>query len=85
MTLTNTSGDSRIRPAIGEITHSPDMLTLPPDTTLDVIGIDSVGMIDLLYKLEEVFGIQIPDDDVTPENFASIASLTDMVQRKCGS
>lgn len=85
MTPTNTSVDSRIRQAINEITLSADALTVPPDTTLDVIGIDSVGMIDLLYKLEEAFGIQIPDDDVTPENFASIASLTDMVQRKCGS
>ena len=85
MTLTNTSVESRIRQVIGEITHSPDVVTLPASTTLDVIGIDSVGMIDLLYKLEEVFGIQIADEDVTPENFASIASLTDMVQRKCGN
>jgi acyl carrier protein len=50
---------------------------------LESTGIDSVGMIELVYALEERFGIEIGDEEVVPENFGSIRSLTDLVARKC--
>ena len=47
----------------------------PSDAPLDAIGIDSVGMIELVYALENRFAIEIGDDEVAPENFTSIESL----------
>jgi acyl carrier protein len=41
-------------------------------------------MIELVYGLEDRFSITIGDDEVLPENFASIAALTALVERKCG-
>jgi acyl carrier protein len=44
--------------------------------------VDSLGMLDLVSFLEKSFSIQIADEELTPENFATIASLTDFVKRK---
>jgi acyl carrier protein len=44
--------------------------------------IDSLGMLDLVGFLEKSFAIQLSDDELTPENFASIASLTLFVEMK---
>lgn len=38
--------------------------------------IDSLGILQLVTFIEEKFGIEIPDEDVTIENFHSLESLT---------
>ena len=81
--MTPVNIESGVRQVLNEITLSPVALDTPSESSLDAVGIDSVGMIDLIYRIEEQFGIQIPDEDVTPENFASIASLVELVSRKC--
>jgi acyl carrier protein len=53
------------------------------DAPLETMGIDSVRMIELVYALEDRFSIKIEDEDVRPENFFSIASLTALIARKC--
>jgi acyl carrier protein len=77
--------ERQIREALSEITKGRDPLNASADASLDTVGVDSIAMIDLIYKLEELFGIKIPDDDVTPENFESIASLVTLVNQKCSS
>ena len=50
-----------------------------------VIGLDSVGFVELRVVCEQKFNIEINDDDYTPENFTSIrllAGLIDRVQAK---
>lgn len=83
--MTTVTIEPQIRQLLSEIAHAPDVFDAPADATLDQVGIDSIGMIDLIYRLEESFGIRIPDEDVTPDNFESIASLTALVTRKCRS
>ena len=42
-----------------------DKKTIALDTRLrDDLGLDSIATIELLFKLEEVFDIQIPDEDL---------------------
>jgi acyl carrier protein len=43
---------------------------------------DSMGFITLISFLEEEFGIQTDDADLTEENFESINAITDFVARK---
>jgi len=43
--------------------------------------IDSLGVMTLLGFLEEKFSIQIPGDDLVPENFASISTIAALVER----
>jgi acyl carrier protein len=46
--------------------------------------VDSLGMLDLVSFLEKSFAIQLSDDELTPENFATIASLANFVRQKQG-
>ena len=72
-----------VREILAGITLNDRCLQHASDAPLEGIGIDSVGMIELVYKLESRFSIEIRDDEVAPENFTSIGSLTALVARKC--
>jgi acyl carrier protein len=43
--------------------------------------IDSMGIMSLLAFLEREFSIEIPGDDLIPENFASIKAIAALVER----
>jgi acyl carrier protein len=75
--------EHRVRALLAEITLNETCLRGPADAALDEMGVDSIGMIDLVYGLEEHFAITIADEEVLPENFGSIAALTALVTRKC--
>ncbi|MGK7871964.1 MAG: alpha/beta fold hydrolase [Xenococcaceae cyanobacterium] len=62
-----------------EILESEDD-ELDLDTPLLAIGIlDSLAMVSLLGKIEDIFGVQVPDEAVTPENFQTIESIANLV------
>ena len=44
--------------------------------------IDSFGIMSLLGYLEENFSIQISSDDLVPDNFSSIAMISEFVSKK---
>jgi acyl carrier protein len=48
------------------------------------LGLDSIGMIDLLGALEEEFSVQIDPDDVGPENFESVRAICDYLSGRAG-
>lgn len=55
------------------------------DTTLFSDGtIDSVGLIALISFLEQTYGIEVDQADVTLENFDSIRRVLDYLQTKVG-
>jgi acyl carrier protein len=83
MTPVPENAERSVREVLSEITLNEDCLHHSSDAPLETIGIDSVGMIELVYALENRFSIQIRDDEVAPENFASIGSLAALVARKC--
>jgi len=39
--------------------------------------IDSLGILRLVSFVEERFGVEIPDEDVTIENFQSVKAISD--------
>lgn len=41
--------------------------------------IDSLGILRLVSFVEEKFGIEVPDEDVTIDNFQSVKSMADYV------
>ena len=49
------------------------------DSLLDAQVIDSLGILELVTYLEDAFAIAVTDDDLTPENFDSIAALARFV------
>jgi acyl carrier protein len=44
--------------------------------------LDSVGVLVLVSFIEETFEVKVEDEEVEPDNFASIDSLTSYVERK---
>ena len=47
--------------------------------------LDSAGVIAFIAYLEKKFGMTIPDEDLLPENFSSLESITSYVLRRKGS
>ena len=44
--------------------------------------IDSLGIMSMLIFLEDEFNVQIPGDDLIPENFASVSNITALIERQ---
>ncbi len=47
--------------------------------------IDSTGFLELVSFLEETFGIQVADEEMTPENLDSLDAIDGYVKRKNGT
>jgi acyl carrier protein len=50
-----------------------------PDVKLVDIGLTSVDMVTLMLGVEAEFDFTIPQDEITPENFQSVATLERMI------
>jgi acyl carrier protein len=50
-----------------------------PDTKLIDIGLTSMDMVNLMLGVEAEFDFMIPQDQITPENFQSVATLERLV------
>ncbi|PIM73196.1 decarboxylase [Streptomyces sp. JV178] len=48
---------------------------LRPDTSLKAAGLDSLAMVEVLVRVEETFGIAVPDSELMADTFATPASL----------
>ncbi|GAB2928256.1 phosphopantetheine-binding protein [Streptomyces heilongjiangensis] len=48
---------------------------LRPDTSLKAAGLDSLAMVEVLVRVEETYGIAVPDSELAADTFATPASL----------
>lgn len=55
---------------------------VPSQSLRQDIGLDSLGFVELKEQVERRFAIAIADDDFTPENFSTVASLTRLIERQ---
>jgi len=58
---------------------------LPIDARLSDLGLSSIKMVNLMLSIETEFDLAIPQGEITPENFASIASVEALVTKLAGS
>src|SRR5580658_1651368 len=58
---------------------------LPIDARLSDLGMSSIKMVNLMLAVEVEFAITIPQAAITPENFASIASVEALVLKLTAS
>ena len=54
---------------------------LHPGARLNELGMSSMKMINLMLAIEVEFDVTIPQTDITPDNFESIASVEGLVMR----
>jgi acyl carrier protein len=52
-----------------------------PDEDLREAGLTSLDMVSLVLSVEAEFGIKIPEREITPANFRSIATIETLVAR----
>jgi acyl carrier protein len=63
-----------------------DEKTVDPEASLVESGvIDSLGILELVEFVEARFRLQIPEDDLLPENLDSIANISRYLAEKLGA
>jgi acyl carrier protein len=53
----------------------------PVERQLSELGVSSLKMVNLMLAVEIEFDIAIPQSDITPENFHSVAAIEALVVR----
>lgn len=53
----------------------------PVERQLSDLGLSSLKMVNLMLSVEVEFNIAIPESEITPENFQSLASIQALVER----
>jgi acyl carrier protein len=48
---------------------------LNPELTFDLLGVDSIELLRLIFDIEEVFGVEFPNDMLTGEVLATPATF----------
>jgi acyl carrier protein len=72
--------EARIRKVIETVTKKP--VTVATDESLFESGVlDSFALADAVTELESEFGIKVPDADLTPRKFDSIARIEEYISQ----
>ncbi|HJU05497.1 MAG TPA: acyl carrier protein [Nitrospiraceae bacterium] len=76
--MTPSTVEDRIRIALADyLKRSPSSIR-PEQSLRDDLGLDSMATIELLFRIEEVFDIQIPDEDL--QRLVTIADVIAYVE-----
>ena len=62
-----------------------DLDDVTPTSTMDDLGIDSLTVVELIFAIEETFGIEVPFNANEPEksefDVSSVGAVADSVER----
>ena len=77
---TDTNVTDRIAQLVRRV-MSKQASTMPigNDDDLRASGLSSLSLVNLMLSVEEEFGLKIPERDMTPTNFRSIARIAGLV------
>jgi acyl carrier protein len=53
--------------------------TLHPDDNLRDVGITSLDMVNIVLQVESACDVTIPDREITPANFRSVAAIDKLI------
>jgi acyl carrier protein len=74
---------TRIRAALAQhLKRDVDKIGLHDDLR-KYLGLDSLAMIELLFKIEETFDLEIPNEDLS--NIATVGDVIGYVERRLGA
>ncbi|MFI6698996.1 acyl carrier protein [Streptomyces sp. NPDC050509] len=69
-----------VREVVREI--APNIPEMEESVSLNSLGLDSLGSVELTLRLEDRFGVVFEDDELAFENFESVASIVDLLSAK---
>jgi acyl carrier protein len=61
--------------------YSLDPATITPASTLESLGLDSLDLIELLFDVEDEFGIRVPQDGGSALKTATIADIVESIRK----
>lgn len=87
MTVTEQTIAQTLRSFIQEnfLYMRPDLQYADDDSLLAKGVIDSLGVMEIVGFLEETFGLTVDQDEVTEQNFGSVAAIARYVAAKRGA
>lgn len=66
-----------------ELLNRPEAETVAPDDDLLGSGLlDSLGIMSLVFHIEQETGVEVPPEDVTIENFLSLETIDAYLRRR---
>ncbi len=74
---------TRIRVALAEHLKRDVSKVQPQDDLKKDLGLDSLAMIELLFKIEETFDLEIPNDDLS--QITTVGDVIAYVERRLGN
>ena len=77
---TDTDLTLRVRTALAEYLKRDITTIKPGDALRDDLGLDSLTTIELLYRIEEEFDVEVPDTDLA--GLVTVADVTAYLQRR---
>src|SRR5262245_9702676 len=75
MAVTKDEVYKRRRPALGDALGGEDEEVTPQATMVGGLGAESIDFLDIVFKLEKAFGIEIPRKELSPEDILTNASF----------
>jgi acyl carrier protein len=79
---TDASISLKIRTALGEYLKRDPGTISTTDHLRDDLGLDSMAVIELLYRIEEAFDLQIPDQDLV--GLTNVGHVVNYVEKRLG-
>lgn len=61
--------------------YDVDVQAVRPDATMAELGLDSLSLTELLFDLEDEFGIEVPEERATFSTLGEAAALIDDLVR----
>ena len=78
--MTPSTIETRIRTALADYLKRPAATIDSRQSLRDDLGLDSMATIELLFRIEEVFDLQIPDEDL--QKLITVADVIDYVKTR---
>jgi acyl carrier protein len=76
-----TSTDRLIRLVVQFLVGKSGTRAISPDDGLIETGLTSIDMVNLMLAVEAEFNVMIPQADITPENFRSVATIESLIAK----
>lgn len=61
-----------------------DPIQIVPEATLETLGLDSLGVFDLIFDIESVFEIKVSNDEVKIVTVADVIALIERLRQEQG-
>ena len=77
--------ETQVREYIEEFVLYGDPLESNTTSLIESGMIDSTGAMEMVLFIEETFGVEVPNQDINPDNLDTVIRITNLVQRLQGS